>query len=414
MLNVQHARTQFPALSKQMHRQPVAYFDGPAGTQVPQAVADAVSRCLIETNANRSAPFATSQELEKQLAEATQAVADFVGSTDRQTIVFGPNMTTLTFGLSRALARTWKPGDEVITTSLEHDANFTPWRLAAEDAGIEFKVARVNQADCTLDVGHLFELISPRTKLVAVTMASNLSGSTTPVCEIIEKAHECGALVFLDAVHLATHRQPHVEEIGADFLAFSAYKVFGPHVGVLYGRRKLLDSIEPYKLRPASTLPPYKWMTGTQNHEGICGVGAAIDYLASLCGESLQGKPRPARLRSAFEQIEEHEHRLLIQLLDGLESLPGVQVHGITDRTEFVQRVPTVSITHPDFTPQQLAARLANEGIFVWPGNHYALPLTESTQLEPHGTLRIGIVHYNTDEEVTRLTTVLDEILGSS
>lgn len=410
----QSIRSQFPALSRAVNGHPVAYFDGPAGSQVPRSVADAVSAYLLESNANRGGPIATSRETDAIIAETQRAAADFVGADDPAEIVFGANMTSLTFAMSRALARTWSPGDEIIVSGLDHDANVTPWILAARDAGAVVRFIDVDLDDCTLDWESFQSQLSERTKLVAVGYASNAVGTINPVVRICESARAIGALSYIDAVHFAPHGLVDVAEIGCDFLVCSAYKFFGPHAGILWGRRELLESIEPDKLRPSPEAVPDRWMTGTQNHEGIAGVTAAIDYLAGI-GRPIAGgaTSRRQHLQAAFDALTDYERSLTSQLLTGLESLPGVRVWGVVDRDRLSERVPTISITHERLTPPQIAAALAEEGLFTWAGNHYALPFTEAAGLEPHGTLRIGLLHYNTAEEVERLLESLDRLLAT-
>lgn len=401
-------RRQFPALSRTQDDRPVAYFDGPAGTQVPQSVIDAITGYLSHHNANCGAAFATSRESDAELQAAREAVADLLGTGDPDTIAFGPNMTTLTLALSRALARTWRPGDEVIVSRLDHDANVTPWVLGAQDAGATVRYIDVRREDCTLDMESFRSALSERTKLVAVGYASNCVGTINPVQEIVRQAHDVGALAFIDAVHYAPHGPIDVEALNCDFLVCSAYKFFGPHVGILYGRRQLLESLTPYKLRPSPNSLPGKWMTGTQNHEGIAGIRAAVDYLAGIGSQTApHAGTRRERLLSAFDAIGTYERGLAEQLLTGLAAFPSVKVWGITEPGRLGERVPTVSFTHDRLTPREIATRLAEQGLFAWDGNHYALPLTELLGLEPHGTLRVGLVHYNNSDEVARL---LDEL----
>lgn len=402
---VQTCRQQFPALSRQVNGQTAIYFDGPGGTQVPQRVIDAVSHYLAHMNANHEGLFATSHESDRVLDDAHQALADFVGADDPATVAFGANMTTLTFALSRSLARTWTTGDEVIVTRLDHDANVSPWVLAAQDAGATIRYVEFRHEDCTLDMDDLKSKLSDRTKLVAVGCASNSVGTLNPVQEIAALAHEKGALVFLDAVHYAPHTLIDVKALDCDFLACSVYKFFGPHVGVLWGRRELMEQLDAYKVRPAPDSLPGKWMTGTQNHEGIAGSLAAVDYLADL-GRAIAANDsldRRAALTSAYTAIAEYEQMLITKLLDGLAELSHIQVWGITDTTRCNDRLPTVSITSEKETATQLAQRLGEAGIFVWNGNYYALQLTETLGLEPEGMVRIGLAHYNTPNEVERL-----------
>jgi cysteine desulfurase family protein (TIGR01976 family) len=402
-------RSQFPALSRQVDGQQAVYCDGPAGTQVPRRVIDAIVNYLSHHNANHQGTFATSIESDELLDRAQQAAADFVGSNDPGTIAFGANMTSLTFALSRALARTWQQGDEIVLTRLEHDANYSPWVLAARDSGAVVRYIDIDPADCTLRLDQYADAINERTRLVAVGCASNAVGTVNPVKQICEWARQSGALSFLDAVHFAPHDLIDVSDWGCDFLACSAYKFFGPHVGLMYGRRELLESITPYKLRPAPNELPGRWMTGTQNHECIAGTAEAIDYIADL-GRDLDGGPIPRRqaLENAYREIRAYEESMLLRLLDGLDQISNVKIWGITDREQLHRRLPTVSITHHTMTAKSLAERLAADGIFVWHGNYYALPLTERLGVEPDGMVRIGLVHYNTPEEIDRIVTAID------
>ncbi|MEX2185326.1 MAG: cysteine desulfurase-like protein [Pirellulales bacterium] len=397
-------REQFPALQRCVGDRPAVFFDGPAGSQAPRRVIDAIAEYLTYRNANHGGVFATSVESDAMLDAAHRAAAEFVGSDDAGTVAFGANMTTLTLALSRSLARTWKAGDEVIVTRLDHDANVTPWVLAARDAGATVRHVAIRREDCTLDLDDFRAKLSPRTRLVAVGCASNAVGTINPVAEIARLAHDAGSLVFLDAVHYAPHGLVDVAAWDCDFLACSAYKFFGPHVGLLWGRRGLLESLTPYKLRPASDELPERWMTGTQNHEGIAGVLAAIDYLADL-GRLVSGDAtsRRSALAAAYRAIEGYERALISRLLDGLARLPRIKVWGITDRDRLAERMPTIALTHEAISPEAISRRLAERGIFTWNGNYYALPLTEALDLEPQGMVRVGLLHYNTTEEVDRL-----------
>ncbi|WP_166820630.1 cysteine desulfurase-like protein [Thalassoroseus pseudoceratinae] len=412
LASLAEVRQQFPALTREVNGQLVAHFDGPAGSQVPQRVADAVSSYLLERNANRGAPFATSRESDALLDDAHKVLAAFLGATDPGTIAFGANMTTLTMHLSRALSRTWQAGDEVLVTQLDHDANVTPWVLAARDAGAKVKAIRVRPEDCTLDLEDFRQKLSAKTRLVAVGYASNAVGTINPLPAMVRDAHAVDAEVFVDAVHYAPHGLIDVTALDCDFLAVSAYKFFGPHVGVLYGKRNRLEELQPYKLRPAPNSLPGRWMTGTQSHEGIAGAAEAVRYLEWLGQNvlSVSGSRREI-LAEAMQQISLSEQELCTKLLAGLGDLPRVRIWGITDLSRMSERVPTVSITHESLTPHEMATQLAERGLFCWPGNHYALPVTEALGLEPHGTLRIGILHYNTGEEIERLLAALAEIV---
>lgn len=402
---IEQCRQQFPALSRLVNDSPAIFLDGPAGTQVPQRVIDAMVRYLSDCNANHGGLFPTSMESDLMLAEAHQALADLLGVEDSAEVAFGANMTSLTFSLARSLARTWSPGDEIVVTRLDHDANVSPWVLAAEDAGVTVHFIDLRVDDYTLDLEALQDKLSEKTRLVAVGCASNASGGINPVQDICRWAHDAGSLVFLDAVHYAPHRLIDVPAWDCDFLACSTYKFFGPHVGVCWGRRALLEELTAYKVRPAENALPAKWMTGTQNHEGIAGALAAVNYLADL-GCQLKGQDDLARreaLQVAFTAIEDYETELTRQLLEGLNAIEQIKVWGISDLARLAERVPTVSITHDNLTASQLAERLGQQGIFAWHGNYYALEFTESLGLEPAGMLRIGLVHYNTAEEVERL-----------
>jgi cysteine desulfurase family protein (TIGR01976 family) len=404
--SVAAVRAQFPALERKLGGQPAVFFDGPAGSQTPQRVVDAIGKYLVEHNANHGGVFATSVENDAALLEAQKAAADLLGTSDPHSIVFGANMTTLTFAFSRALAQTWRKGDEVIVTDLDHDANITPWVMAARDRGATVKRIRFHADDCTLDLDQLHALLSPRTRLVAVGCASNAVGTINPIRQIIELCHASRAEVFLDAVHFAPHALIDAESWGCDYLVCSAYKFFGPHQGILWGKRKRLEELAPYKVRPSSNDCPDRWMTGTPNFECIAGVKACVDYLAEL-GD---GPDRRAKLRLAFQKIGVYERELGKLLLEGLAMIPEVKVLGIADPARFAERVPTVSIVHRKHEAKVVAAHLARRGIFVWHGNFYALTLSEMLGLEPQGMVRIGLLHYNTAEEIDRLLQALGEL----
>jgi cysteine desulfurase family protein (TIGR01976 family) len=400
-LNLQTIRAQFPALARTQNHQPVIFADGPAGSQVPVSVAQAMTDYLLTTNANHGGCFATSVESDAILHQAHQDAAAFLGTNDPECIVFGNNMTTLTFAFSRALAQTWQQGDEIVLSRCDHDANVTPWVLAAEDRGVTVRWIEINQDDCTLNLDSLKKVLTNRTRLVAVGMASNAVGTVHPVKMIADLAHAVGALVFLDAVHYAPHGLIDAPATGADFIVCSAYKFFGPHVGILWGQRTHLERLRPYKVRPAANTLSDRWMTGTQNHEGIAGVSAAIKYLASL---SDHGATLRERLVHAYQAIAVHESALGSRFLEGLASLRGFRVLG---QKSMNQRVSTFGIIHETITAERLSKRLAQDGIFTWAGNFYALPLTEALNLEPAGMLRIGFLHYNTIDEVDHVVEAL-------
>ena len=411
MIDVNGCRRQFPALHRQVNGKSAVFLDGPGGTQVPQRVLYAMIHYLTACNANHDGVFRTSRESDAILHEAHQAAADLLNAPSADEIIFGQNMTTLTFHLSRAFGRTLRAGDEVLVTRMDHDANVSPWVLAARDAGATVRFVDIHTQDCTLDLDNLGKQLTPLVRLVAVTCASNAVGTVNDVRHITRLAHEAGAMVFLDAVHYAPHRLIDVQDWDCDFLACSAYKFFGPHVGILWGKKELLRSLPAYKLRPATDDLPGRWMTGTQNHEGLAGVTAAIDYLASIGTTFAEGGSRRERLVRAFTMIQEHERMLADRLLDGLAARPRFRVWGITRCEQRGQRVPTVSITAADRSPQEIAEHLASRDIYTWNGNMYALELTERLGVEEHGgMLRLGLVHYNTADEIDVLLQTLDEL----
>ena len=406
------ARQQFPALLRQVNERTAVFLDGPAGTQVPQSVIDAITNYYVQHNANHGGAFVTSHESDDILRATHQAIADLLGASDSDCVAFGANMTSLTFALSRALGQTWQSGDEIIVSRLDHDANVRPWVLAAQDAGALVRFVEIRREDCTLDLDDLKSKLNERTRLVALGCASNSVGTINPYRDVIAWAHEVGALVFLDAVHYAPHALIDVESWDCDFLACSAYKFFGPHVGILWGKRKHLQSLTAYKLKTVPDSLPDKWMTGTQNHECLAGTLAAVNYLADIgrnCAED-QSLPRRSALETAFNSIQPYEQFLVERLLAGLRNIPGIQIWGINDPARAHERLPTLSITHHRLSPEALATELGQRGLFVWHGNYYALELTESLGLEPDGMVRIGLVHYNTADEVDRLLDELEQL----
>lgn len=410
-LDIAWVRAQFPALAQEVNGHHAIFFDGPGGTQVPQRVIDAMSDYLARSNANTHGAFATSRRSDELIASAHAAVADLLGCAADE-VVFGPNMTTLTFALSRAIGRDLQPGDEIVVTRLDHDANVAPW-VALEERGAVIRFVDINAEDCTLDMAGLKNLINARTRLIAVGYASNAVGTINDVTEIVRQAHAVGALAFIDAVHYAPHGPIDVRALDCDFLACSPYKFFGPHTGALYGKREHLTRLRAYKVRPAPDDPPDRWETGTQNHEGLAGVAAAIDYLAEL---GWQATPtvatRRAALLAAFDVIRPYERSLAERLIAGLLSIPGLTFYGIRDPARFACRVPTSAIRITGHSPRELAESLGERGIFTWDGNYYALNLTERLGVESSGgMLRIGLVHYNTAEEVDYLLDAVREIV---
>ena len=396
----------FPGLRRDVEGRPVVFADAPGGSQVPDVVVEAMAEYLRRSNANAHGAFATSQETDHVVEEAHRAAADLLNA-DADEVVFGPNATTLLFAISRSIARTLEAGDEVVVTRLDHDANVRPWVLAAEDAGATIRWVDVREQDVTLDPDSLAATLSERTKVVAFTLASNAIGTVTPAAELVRIVRDrtSGAIVACDGVHVAQHRSIDVREIGADLVVCSPYKIFGPHLGILFGRRELLSSLRPYKVRPADDALPYAFETGTQNHEGFSGWIAAVGYLAEL-GE---GGARRAAVRAAFDRaIVPWEAELSRRFLEGIREIHSVRLYGIGEPARVGERTPTFAIRVADQHPADTAKRLAERGIYVWDGNYYALEIMERLGLEDSGgAVRVGFCHYNTREEVDR---VLDEL----
>src|SRR2546427_4958351 len=396
-------REQFPSLKLQVKGHAAVFLDGPAGTQVPRQVMDAVQNYFLNANANTYGAFLTSRRTDEMIRSARVAMADFF-NCDSNEVVFGQNMTTITFALARAIGRELKPGDGIVVTTLDHDANVAPWR-ALEEKGVIIRQADSREADCRLDWEDLKRKISAKTKLVAVGYASNIVGTINPVAEITKLAHAAGALMFIDAVHYAPHGPMDVKALDCDFLVCSPYKFFGPHMGTLYGKREHLERFKPYKVRPATDAVPECWETGTQVQELIAGIHAAVEYLAELgrrCDPSAQD--RRSALLAAYRSTVAYERTLVTRLIEGLLAIPGLRFFGITDPKRFEERCSTVSFRLAKGTPTDAATFLGDRGIFTWDGNFYALNLTERLGVEKlGGVLRVGLVHYNTVDEVDRL-----------
>jgi len=407
MVDLSDVRSRFPALGREHGGRPVVFVDAPGGSHVPEAVIEAMAGYLRSSNANSHGAFATSEETDLLIADAHRAAGDLLNAEEDE-IVFGPNSTTLLLAFSRSVARTLGAGDEVVVTHFDHDANVRPWILAAQDAGATVRWADLRESDVTLDVGSLEAALSGRTKVVAFSLASNAVGSLTPAAELVRLIRERSpeALVCVDGVHIAQHRSIDVRAIGADVVVCSPYKIFGPHLGILFGRRELLTSLRPYKLRPASDEVPDRWETGTQNHEGYAGFVAAMKYLAELTDTPGTGR---RRIAAAFEEaIVPWEAELSRRFLDGVATIPHVRLYGIADPARVKERTPTFALRVGDQHPRQTAKELGEHGVFVWDGHYYAIELMERLGLlETGGAVRIGFCHYNTPEEVDR---VLDEL----
>jgi cysteine desulfurase family protein (TIGR01976 family) len=396
------------------------FLDNPAGTQVARTVLDRMNNYLVEHNANHEGVFATSRESDALVEQARIAAADFLNARDSQEIVFGPNMTSLTFNLSRSLVRTFNPGDEIVVTRLDHDANVTPWVMAAQDRGCHIMWVDFHPEDGTLNMDEMQAALERKPRLVAVGYASNALGTINPVAKITQMAHEASSLVYIDAVQFAPHGPIDIQRLDCDFLVCSSYKFFGPHMGVLYGRYDLLDSLTAYKVRPAPKDPPGKFETGTGNFEGMCGVLGALEYI-DWVGETFGAEHaerysadytgRRLHFKQGMSAIRSYEFELSRALLDILAETPGVTVYGITDRRRLEERVPTCAFTLKGKSPRQVAEELDEANIFVWDGNYYALGVTERLGLEDSGGMvRVGPVHYNTVEEIQRLGEVLGRI----
>ena len=411
---IEKIRDCFPSLERTVGGRKAIFFDGPGGSQVPSSVTEAMSDYLLRSNANTGMSFETSLETDVLISETLQSCADFIGCADPTEIVFGQNMTSLNFQLASALSRTWEPGDEVVVTRLDHDGNVGPWSLAAEWSGATLRKIGIRPEDCTLDMESAHETITERTVLVAVGAASNLSGTINDVKRIIEIAHGFGAEVVVDAVHYAPHSLIDVSDLECDFLLCSPYKFFGPHQGILWGKKDRLEELPVAKLRVATEELPFRWMTGTQSHEGMAGTKAAIEHIAWI-GRENSGNPELSRrdaLIEAYDAIEQYERGLFLRMLEGLEGIEGVKIWGITEPNRISERAPTVSFTHPSLSAKEIGRRLAERGVFVWAGNFYALELTEALGLEPEGVLRAGLLHYNSLEEVDYFVESVAEILG--
>jgi len=407
-------RSQFPALQQQAG---VVFFDNPGGTQIAQQSLDRVTACLTQHNANHGGAFATSQKSDAVLDEAHAAMADFYHAAHPEEIVFGNNMTTLTLHISRSLSRAWNPGDTIVVTRLDHDANATPWVLAAQDRGVNVRWVDFDVEDGTLKLDDFAAALETRPRLVAVGYASNALGTINPVKKLVQMAHAAGAQVYIDAVQYAAHGPIDVQDLGCDFLVSSAYKFFGTHAGILYGRSELLNELFAYKVRPATNDLPGRFETGTQNHEGIAGVLGAIEYLEwvgqtfgqdylEAYGDHFSG--RTLRLKQAMSAIRAYEFEISRAVLGVLEEIPAARLYGLDDVRRLEERVPTFAFTLKGWSPRQVAEELARQNIYVWDGNYYAINVTERLGLEESGGMvRVGPAHYNTLDEVNQLKETL-------
>jgi cysteine desulfurase family protein (TIGR01976 family) len=420
--DIEAVRSRFPSLRRPgPDGQPVAWLDGPAGTQVVDTCLRAINDYLLASNANHGGAFAPSRETDELIHDVRSATADLLGATDADDVSFGPNMTTITFALSRAIGATLQRGDAIVVTRLDHDANVAPWLAVAEERGLEVRWVGIDEADCGLDMAGLERALEGRVRLVAVGLASNAVGTINPVPLISKLAHAAGAKVWVDAVHAAPHLSIDVGALGADYLVCSAYKFYGPHLGILWGRRALLEALPPYHVRPAGDAIPGRFETGTQAHELLAGLGGTIAYLEKLGvtqggGPGLPGvadRHRRARLLAAMSAVRRYESGLVARLMDRVSGIPGLRVRGITDPARAAERCPTIAFTMDGRRPRDVAGFLGDRGIHVWDGDYYAWELIRALGLaERGGMVRVGLVHYNTVEEVHRLGEALDELVG--
>ena len=393
--DLESIRSQFPALAREHNGHPVAYFDGPGGTQVPRSVVEAMSEYLYHHNANRHWGFPTSDETDGIVDGAREIVADFLNARPDEA-AFGPNMTTLTFHLSRALGRDWGPGDAVVVTELDHHANIDPWKALEKERGVTVRMARLDPETGQLDMGHLEQLLVEHPRLLAIGAASNALGTINDVKRACRAARAVGAATFVDAVHYAPHELVDVREFGCDFLACSAYKFYGPHLGILYGKKGLMDSLDFPKLQPAPEAAPDRAETGTQNHEGIAGTAAAIEFLGSMGG----GLSRRQRLADVYSQLRQRGREQLRQLWDGLSVLPGVTLYGPSPDQP---RTPTLSLTVEGIPSAEVSRHLAELGVFVSHGDFYASTVVDRLGRSAQGLVRIGCACYTTGEEIDRV-----------
>ncbi len=398
-------REQFPALSREVNGKTAVFFDGPGGTQVSRRVIDAVTSYYVNCNANAGGVFITSEDTDALVEKTREAMSSFL-NCDKDEILFGANATTITFAVSRAIARTLKSGDEIVVTTLDHDCNVAPWK-ALEENGVTVRTVDVNTSDCTLDMKDFASKINERTRLIAVGFASNAVGTVNDVAEVIRIARRAGAMVYVDAVHYAPHAPIDVKALDCDFLVCSPYKFFAPHLGVLYGKAQHLERIVPYKVRPADSRSPFCWETGTQNFEAIGGVLAAIEYIAQIADDTGAASLRD-RLARAMTGIRAYEKTLSERMIPALLSISGLELYGITEESKMDWRTPTFGFNIKGRHPEEVARYLAKNAIFSWNGNFYALGLTEKLGLEESGGMvRLGCVHYNTFEEIDRVIDVL-------
>jgi cysteine desulfurase family protein (TIGR01976 family) len=409
---IERVRAEFPALSVSDNGMRRIYLDNPAGTQVPRTVADAVSHCLLETNANLGGAFRTSVLAGEAVNNARRAIALFLGAASEREIVIGPTMTSIAFHLSRSIARTLRAGDEIVVTRMDHDGNISPWLAMAEDLGLTVRWVPFDRDTWQIEPHALDTVLSEKTRIVALNYASNLTGSINNIRALVDRVHAAGALAFVDAVQFAPHGFIDVAALDCDFLACSPYKFFGPHLGIVWGREQLLEELRAYKVRPATNDLPWRFENGTTQIELLAALPATVEYFERL-GADYTNDPNPRnRIRAAFEAASAWERNLTQNLIDGLQTIPGVRIIGITASARVCERVPTVSFVHEAVTPNEIAAKLATENIFVWSGHNFALEVVRSLGIdEDQGVVRIGAAHYNTPEEIEATLRATSNIL---
>jgi cysteine desulfurase family protein (TIGR01976 family) len=412
-LDIGAVRAQFPSLSTTDNGERRIYLDNPAGTQVPSLVVQRMSECLLEGNANLGGFFRTADLAGEFVHAGRSAMADFMNVSSADEITFGQNMTTISLHLSRSIGQFLNPGDEIILSRMEHDSNIAPWLLMARDHDLKVRWLPFNTETFEFDADALDDVLTERTRLFCVGGASNLTGTINDIKSLCGKARAAGAWSFVDAVQSAPHVLPDVHDYGCDFFVCSAYKFFGPHQGILWGRPEVLEQLEPYKVRPAPLEMPWRFETGTQSHEGMAGTGAAVDYFAGIGAELSDSEDRRGNLVTAFAAMFEYEKSLTKQLIGGLQDISGVTIQGISDPAAVDRRVPTISFTHDKHSPDAIAQALGKRNIFVWSGHNYGLePARELGLLEGGGVVRVGAVHYNTSEEIDETLSALEEVLA--
>jgi cysteine desulfurase family protein (TIGR01976 family) len=424
MLNLDAIRDEFPSLKREYNGKPLVYFDAPGGTQTTRRCIERIVDYLTRCNANTHGAFITAEESDAIIEEAHEAGADFVNARSKDEIIFGQNMTSLTFAMSRSIGQTLRAGDEIILTKLDHDANYSPWHLMAQERGVKINVVDINTDDCTLNLDDFERYLNERTKLVAFGLVSNAVGTLNPAKQIVGMAHAAGALTYIDAVAGAPHVPIDVQDLDTDFLACSPYKFWGAHQGMLYGKYELLDMLPAYKVRPADSKPPHKFQTGTQsfeNQNGLIGVMEYLEWFATHSplphgegsGVGFDGRwrsPRAAAIHQAMRLSSAYEEELIAYMIENVLKIDGVRFFGIRDLNRLSERVPTIAIRYKDEHPHHTATRLGKQGICVWDGNYYAINLSERLGVESAGGMvRIGLSHYNTREEIDRFLNALEQ-----